>query len=149
MKVSTGFRNGILAAGGSVKTLLDGKVIRIYSGPVPTTADIEITGSNTLLVTITESGDGVTGLTFDTPAVSGVLSKNSAEVWQGTVATSGTATFFRMQTIADDGTTSTTAVRIQGTIGLVGEDMNISSTALVAAAIQSVDYFVIGAPSGT
>lgn len=146
MKLSTGFRNALLATG-SLKDTMDGKVIKIYNGVVPTSADAALSG-NTLLVTITESGDGVTGLTFDSPAVSGVISKASAESWQGTVDTSGTATFFRMETIADDGTLSTTAVRIQGDIALAGADMNISNTALVAAAVQTVDYFVIGAPAG-
>lgn len=146
MKLSTGFRNDLLDTG-SLKATLDGKVIKIYDGVVPASADAALSG-NTLLVTITESGDGVTGLTFEAAAVSGVIAKSSAESWQGTVATGGTATFFRMETIADDGTLSTTAVRIQGTIALAGADMNISNTTLVAAAVQTIDYFVIGVPSG-
>jgi hypothetical protein len=147
MKVSTGFRNGLLAAGGSVKTLLDGKVIKIFGGPVPASADADI-GAATLLVTITEGGDGSTGLTLEAAAVDGVIAKNSGEVWQGEVATGGTATFFRICTLADTNGTSTTAVRAQGTVALVGADMNISNPALVALAIQRVDYFVIGMPPG-
>ncbi|MNY26269.1 hypothetical protein D3C86_1601070 [compost metagenome] len=49
---------------------------------------------------------------------------------------------------ADDGTASTAAVRIQGTVGLAGADMNLSSVALVSGATQSLNFYSVAMPAG-
>lgn len=146
MKRSTGLRNYMLAAG-SLKAALDGKVIKIYGGAVPASADDAI-GSATLLATVTESNDGSTGLTLAAAATGGLITKNTSEVWEGDILVSGTATFFRMETLADAGASSTTAVRAQGTIGLADADMLFSDTALVSGNVRRITSFVVSIPAG-
>lgn len=143
-KVSTGARNKMLDTG-SLKTLLNLGSIKIYAGPVPADADAALDPANTLLCTVTNAS-GATGLTLGV-AAEGVLTKAEGEVWSGVNAASGTATFYRHVAAGDDGTLSTTQVRLQGAIGLAGAEMNLSSTALVAAATQTIDYYVVGLPT--
>lgn len=97
---------------GSLKSILDGSVIRIYSGPVPASADSGLAG-NTLLCEIT--ADGGAGLTFESASTGAELIKSLSETWQGTVVANGVATFFRMVKAADTGVLTTTEARVQGT----------------------------------
>lgn len=145
MKRSTGLRNYVLDTG-SMKSALDGKIITIYSGPIPASADDAI-GSAIPLVVISVDGAG-TGVTMAPSASGGQLSKNPSEVWQGTILNSGTASFFRMQTAADGGGASTTAVRVQGVCALDGGDMNLSTLALVAGNIREIKYFTVSITAG-
>ena len=58
------------------------------------------------------------------------------------VAADGTATFFRYQLPADDGTLSTTGVRIQGKAGLVSDpsaELGLSNIAIVNGAPLTID----------
>lgn len=145
MKISTGLRNAMLDTA-SLKGAMTGALIYIYGGTVPAAANDADTGA-TLLCTISTGGDGTTALALEAAAAAGVITKENDDTWSGTVDTSGTATFFRMKLPADDGSSSTTFKRIQGTIGLAGEDMNLSSTSLVAAATQTIDYFSVALPA--
>lgn len=142
-KVSTGLRNGMLSTN-SLSALMAGGFIKIYNGVEPASADAALAG-NTLLCTISVNDSG-TGLTFDA-AVDGVLPKAAAEVWEGTNAASGTATFYRFVLTGDTGALSTTEKRMQGSIGLAGADMNMTSVTLVAAAVQPINYFVVALPT--
>ncbi len=144
MKRSTGFRNAMLSAGAI--PALNGKVIKLYSGTVPASADEALSANAVLLATITVS-DGGTGLTFATPA-GGQVTKNTSEVWSGTVVANGVASFFRMEDPADSGAASGTAIRIQGTIGLDGADMNFGTTALVTGNLRQINVFVISVSAG-
>lgn len=145
MKRSTGFRNYLLATG-SAKAALDGKVIKVYSGTAPATAD-DALGAAVLLCTISVDGTG-TGVTMAATASGGQLTKNSSEVWKGTIGTSGTASFFRMETAADAGVLSTTAVRLQGNIALDGADLNFASIDLVAGNERQINYFTVSISAG-
>lgn len=145
MKISTGLRNAMLDAA-SLKGAMTGALIYIYGGTVPATADAADTGA-TLLCTISTGGDGTTALALEAAAASGVITKETDDTWSGTVDTSGTAAFFRMKMPADGGSSSTSEKRIQGTIALAGADMNLSSTSLVAAATQTIDYFSVALPA--
>lgn len=140
IKFSTGLRNGLLVTG-ALRTLLNGGSIKIYSGAVPASADAEIGAGNTLLVEIKTDVGG--GLTLESAAADGVVTKTLAEIWQGTAANTGTATFFRHVTASDTGASSTTQARIQGQVGVVGQDMNLSSVNLTAGAIQKIDYYSV------
>lgn len=142
MKLSTGLRNSILSTG-SLKAALAGGEIRVYSGSAPTTADDAVTG--TLLVTIKNGGAGIN---FDASAAGGILSKAPAETWSGVNAASGTAGYFRHVLSADAGTSSTTAVRIQGTVAIAGADLNISSTALTSGATQVIAGYSVTVAAG-
>lgn len=144
IKISTGLRNALLDTGSFRGTMNEG-FLNIYSGSAPATADAALGGA-TLLVTISDNG-GVDGLDFEASAAAGILMKSSAQTWKGTNAASGTATFYRFVTAADDGTESTTQARVQGTVGLIGSDLNLSSTSLTAAAEQTIDYFAVAIPA--
>ena len=143
IKMSTGLRNEMLS-GSSFKNTFDaGSEIRIYGGAIPSSADSSI-GAATLLCVVK---NGSSGITFDTAAINGILQKNPSETWQGTVlaaAGAGTnATFYRHVLTADDDTASATAPRYQGTVAVVGADMNLTSTLLVSGAVQGLDYHAV------
>jgi hypothetical protein len=126
---------------------LNGQVIKIYNFPtVPASADDAIPAGSTLLCIISVNDSG-TGVTFGAPA-GGQVSKNTSEVWSGTILASGTANGFRMEASADAGAASTTLSRIQGTIGLDGADMNFGTTSLVAGNLRNLNLFVISVSAG-
>jgi hypothetical protein len=143
LHASTGLRNALLVTG-SLKNQLDLGFIKIYSGTVPTDADQSL-GSAVLLCTITKNGDGSTGLTINTTATGGAVTKY-AETWSGTNATSGTASFWRFIKTGDDGTLSTTQVRLQGVAATSGAELVMTSTTLVGGATQNIDYFSVAIP---
>ena len=144
VKSSTGFRNHVLAVG-SVKDALDGSELKLYGGAVP--ADADAAESGALLATITVNNSG-TAVTFAATAESGVLAKNDTEIWSGLVTTGGTCTHYRLVSPTDSGNASSTEVRVQGSVGKIGADLNVSDNVLVGAAIQNIDYFVVALPAG-
>lgn len=109
-----------------IKAALDGGNMYYYAGTVPAEAGdaLDMVATHTELVKMTESGDGTTGLTFDTSA-GGTLVKAAAETWSGLIDFDGfiagpgtaTPTFFRFCPAGDDGRSLVTTPRIQGTIG--------------------------------
>ncbi len=145
LKVSTGMRNKLLDTG-SLKSVLNLSFIKIYSGPVPATADAALDGSCVLLCTVSNNSTG-TGLTMATSAASGAIAKNGSEVWSGTNAATGVASFYRHVAAGDTGVTSTTEARLQGECGLSGAEMNMTSTTLTSAATHTIDYYVVSAPT--
>lgn len=124
---------------GSLKSILDGCVIRFYSGPIPSGPDSALAG-NDLLCEITAGGDP---LTFETGSTTPTLTKNLSEIWQGNAVKSGYATFFRMVKQSDTGTNSTSEVRIQGTVGGPADDLTISNPTFVNGSPQRIEYFAI------
>lgn len=124
---------------GSLKSILDGGVIRLYSGPVPGSADSGLTG-NTLLCEITAGGNG---LTFEPVANGATLTKSLSEVWQGDNVANGVASFFRYVMPSDSGSQTQGEVRIQGTVGGPADDLTISNASLVQGAPQRLEYFAI------
>ncbi len=78
--------------------------------------------------------NSVNGLNWDM-ASAGVISKVASETWSGNAVATGTASFFRIRGNGDTGTgASTTAIRIDGSIGTSGADMNVGSLAVTAGA---------------
>lgn len=142
IKLSTGMRNALLD-GDSLKGTLALGFLKIYAGSEPTSADDALTGT-TLLCTISVNSGG-TGLSLGT-AASGAIQK-AAEVWSGTNAATGTASFYRFVTPSDTGVSSTTEERIQGSIGLAGADLNLTSVSLTSGLTQEIDYFAIALPA--
>jgi len=140
---STALKNDCLTSG-SLKSLLDGGFLRIYSGTVPATADAVATGAAELLK-FTESDDGTTGLTFATPAVGGVISKNASEVWKGTAGATGTATFWRFTVGSDDGLGAAggSDYRLQGTVGTsIADSLVLPSTSMTSGVtVHQLDAF--------
>lgn len=71
--------------------------------------------------------DCVNGLRWDV-AAGGVISKLTADTWSGNGLATGTAGWFRIRQSSEAGTTSsTTAPRIDGSIGTSGADLNLGS----------------------
>ena len=136
VKSSTGLRSYLMDTG-SFKDAMSGGSIRLFAGPAPVDADAAETG--TLLCVITNNGTA-TGITFAPSATAGVLPKASGETWLGTNLASGTVTHYRLVAPGDTGTASITEARQQGTVGLIGADMNISNVLLTSGAPQSIDY---------
>jgi len=58
------------------------------------------------------------------------------------VLVSGQASFFRMLKPADAGGVSTSAVRLQGSVGLIGADLNFSSVNLISGDARRINNFV-------
>jgi hypothetical protein len=142
-KFSTGLRTKMLDAN-PFKTVMALGLLKIYAGTVPADADASI-GSATLLSTISVGSSG-TGLSMAASAAAGVIAK-AAETWSGVNAATGTASFYRHVAAGDDGTLSTTQDRIQGTVATVGADLNLSSTALVSGATQTIDSYSVALPT--
>lgn len=151
-KFSTGLRNELLKTG-SLKTLLDGGWLHIYSGSVPADADA---APGTLLATMySDGGTSQAGLTFDAPATGPTMYKAEAETWNNSVeenVASGLATHFVFVESGsgnEDGTSigaSTTQVRILGTVGGPGSDLVLSDADLTVDQVQAVNSFFIHIP---
>ncbi len=145
LKASTGLRNAMLVTG-SLRATMSLGFIKIYAGAVPADADASI-GAATLLCTISNNSSG-TGLTLESAvAAAGVAEKTIAEVWSGVNGNTGTATFFRYVAPGDDGTLSTSQPRLQGSVGVSGAELNLSSVSLTSAATQTIDFFNIAQPT--
>ncbi len=132
LKLSNGLRNFLLSGGSFKEALDDGKII-LYTGAAPGIANDAATG--TKIVEVTNGGSGIT---LDA-ASGGTISKTPSESWSGTNIASGTVGYWRWVASDDDGTLSTDAIRLQGTCGLAGADMNMSSVNLVSGAPQIID----------
>jgi len=127
-----------------VQAILRGCKIAIYSGTQPADADSVETG--TLLVTISLDG-GATGLSWD-DAAAGVLSKAAAETWQGTAVATGTAGWFRCYQSGDDPSAAETVLaRFDGSVSTSGAQLNMSSTAIVVDAVQTISAFTYTQPA--
>lgn len=144
LKASTGLRNGLLTTG-SLASLLNGGLIRIYTGAVPATADAAVSDAD-LLCTISLDGAGG-GISLAGTASAGIIAKSTAESWSGTNAATGTATFFRHVAAGDTGDESITAPRLQGQVATAGAELNLSSTNLISGAVQTIDYYSIALPT--
>lgn len=140
IKTSTGTRISMLAGPG-IKPTFDGEgVFRIYAGLEPVGADDSL-GSATLLCEIKK--DGTTNVTLDSTTTPGILMKPAADTWTGNNVATGTASFYRFVKSADAGGASTSAERVQGTVGLVGADLNIDSVSLVSGQPTPIRYYVM------
>ena len=143
-KFSTGLRTGMLQDT-SFKAALDGGHLRIFSGPVPATADDPETGE--LLMELTVGGDGGTGLSFGI-AAAGAISKSDAEVWMtSSINETGTISHFRFVSSSDTGELSSTEPRVQGSAGLVGTDMTLTNLSVTAGLPWTLNFFTVGLPT--
>ena len=141
---------GAGAGGGSLDELLRNGVIDIYSGAQPTTADAAETGTKLCRITLSSGaftpGTATNGLNLGT-AASGVVSKETAEVWSGVGLAAGTAGWFRYY--ANDVTTgaSTSAVRFDGVCGVGTGELRLSSLTVAVGATITVDSGSITQPA--
>ncbi|MCP3670954.1 MAG: hypothetical protein GY814_11090, partial [Gammaproteobacteria bacterium] len=127
-----------------VQEVLKGSKIALYSGTQPADADSDAYG--TLLVTISESG-GDDCLTWE-DSVDGVLSKATAETWQGTAVATGTDTWFRCYQSGDDPAAAETVLaRFDGSVSTLGAQLNMSSTDVVLGVVQTILTFTYTQPA--
>ena len=136
-KFSTGFRNALLD-GTDVTNMFDGGELHIFSGTQPVDADTT-EGAGTLLAAVVLPVSGA----FAASAASGALAK--AGTWEDTSANAGgTAAWFRLYADETQVGASTTAIRIDGTLGVGASfDLDISSVTIVSADPVVVDNFTI------
>ena len=143
--ISTGMANHLMT-GGSLKAGVDGKVIKIYAGPVPASADAAIDPAlHTLLCELSNGGDG-TGVSMAGDPVNGIIGKAGAEIWKGTIAESGVASFFRFVATDDDGAESDQALRLQGSVGVLNADFLVGDAVFAAGDEQRCDSCNMGIP---
>jgi hypothetical protein len=102
-----------------------------------TTSDVNV-GTETAGVT------SVNGLTFGT-STSGVLVKYG--IWSGVAVATGTGGWFRLVgPITDGGSSSTTAIRLDGSVGTSGADLNLATTSLTSGNTYTIDTFTFTLP---
>lgn len=139
---STGLRAAMLVGPGA-KGALDGGAFHIYGGAAPASADDGL-GNATLLCVVNNMGSGIT---LDSSAT-GVLTNPPAETWAGDNIGSGVATFFRLVAPGDGGSASVSAPRIQGSVGVIGADLNLDTVALVAGLPTEIRSYTIAVLGG-
>lgn len=138
------------ARGGSFSDLFRHGVMRIYSGTQPATADAAETG--TLLCTISQSsatfvaGTFANGLRLGAVA-SGVLAKETGDVWSGVGVAAGTAGWFRFYDNSMTTGESTSAIRFDGAVATSGTQCNMANTAVVVGGTSTVDTVALGLPA--
>lgn len=157
LTLSTGLRNALLDTsangGGGWSELFANCTIKLYNGTMPADADTT-EGAAVEIVQITESGltftpgSATNGLNFGQVAA-GIAYQAAAEAWEGEVGVSGTPTWFRIydnDMVTGD---STTEIRADGTIGLLGsgEDMEIDSTIFNATKLVSITSVALTLPA--
>jgi len=144
-QLSTGLRDAIMTVA-PFKTALANCILNFYAGSLPASADAVLPVDAVLLCTISDAGAGG-ALNWEATSASGILAKSSSQVWSGANVATGTAAWWSIQLPSDDGSASTTGVRMQGRLAVIGADINLSSVDLVEGAIQTLDYFVVAIPA--
>lgn len=150
--VSTGYAAQVALGSTSFAEAFRDGVIDIYSGPQPGTADAPPSG--TLLAQITAEG-----LPWSPGSPQGGLRwaadgryviKEQGVPWVLRGADTGTAGWFRLRTNApDDNEMSTTAVRLDGSVGLVdgpGAELWLATTAITPDTAILIQNFWIAVP---
>lgn len=137
--VSTGFKAGILGPQ-SFEQLMDGGIIRLYSGTQPDSADDAVPGGSVELGTISAPG----GLQFT--RTGGTVLKAAFQAWLLEGAAPGTLGWFRLYASPlDDGSATLSAVRIDGTISPSGE-MRLPAYTVTSETTRIVDNFAFSLP---
>ena len=91
----------------------------------------------------------VNGLNWGDSAA-GVLVKHPDEIWSGVAAASGTAGWFRFEaSVTDAGglDSSEAIIRLDGAVATSGSDLNMTPTAIVIGATQTVSSAAITLPT--
>lgn len=139
IKISTGAWAAWLCTG-SLQDIFADAVLEIFTGPQPATADAVETGDKTAIVTVDglafTPGVATNGLNFD-DTTDATLYQIGTDDWEGDYLVAGTMGWFRLY--ANDRTTgaSTTAIRIDGTVGTSRSDaIVVTTTATVGGSVK-------------
>ena len=148
IRLSDGLRNAMLdgGTGGGIKGALDGCFCAFFTGAQPASANDPMTG--TLLGVLSVNGDGVTGLTWDA-ADAGSIAKAASESWRVEWDAVGVAGCFRFYMTGDTLTGSDPdAIRLDGSCGTSGADMNLTNLQTAVGRVDTCDGFAVTMPSG-
>ena len=150
VQLSTGLRNGMLNATGMLTAFANG-VMYVYSGPQPLNADAAVQGTLLIKITLASGaftfGTATNGINFDAPS-SGVVAKAAAETWSGIGLANGIAGWFRLMGNPTDALGSSTSLpRMDGSVGTVGADLNLSSVNVVTSAPTTIDVWQFTLPA--
>lgn len=108
--------------------------------------------ATTITKTDTNLTGGVTavnGLRWGASAA-GILSKDTTQVWSGVAGVAATAGWFRFEAAVLDGLgvdATESVLRLDGSIGISGAELNMGSPALVVGVTQRVDTFTLTLPT--
>jgi len=120
-------------------------------GTLPNTWVVASTAT-TITKTDTNMSGGVNsanGLLFGDSAA-GALVKKVGQTWSGVGAANGTAGWFRFEgAVADAGSADSSEVfhRLDGSVATSGANLNLSSTAIVISATQTISTFTLTEPA--
>jgi len=93
--------------------------------------------------------NSVNGLSFGDGAA-GTLVKAPTETWSGVAVAPGTAGWFRLVSgVVDAGAADATQtlIRLDGSIGTSGQNLNLSTTSIVSGATQTINTFSVTEPA--
>lgn len=122
-----------LALNAALVTPLDSGIINIYTGTQPATPDTAVT-TQTLLVTLTLNATAFGSASAGTSTAGTIVA--------GTAGAAGTATWFRAFK------TDTTTAVLDGSVGVSGCDLNITSTAIGSGDTVSATSWTVSMPTG-
>lgn len=156
LRLSTAMRNALLETGSFIDTInntaaatdTSGSKLIIFRGSVPASADDAVPSTDVLVVI--ENHVGSTNYNLNFGAASGGVIAKDADTWSGTIATAGTATFFRMITAADNGYAADSGhiyPRLQGEISADGTAVGTLSNTSLTSGTQIIEYFYLSLPT--
>ena len=118
-------------------------------GVLATTGAGGITSTDTDVGNVVAGVTQVNGLQFES-ASAGSITKLASQTWSGVIAATGTAGWFRLKgPVADADATDASEVvlRLDGSVAVSGGDLNLTSTALVLSATETVTTFTPTEPA--
>jgi hypothetical protein len=121
----------------------------LVNGLVVASTVTTITKTDTNIGSLTAGVNSVNGLTFGDSAA-GTIVKNPLEVWSGTAVGAGTAGWFRFQGAVVDAGAADAAeqyIRVDGNVATSGANLNMSNTAIVVSAPQTLTQFSLTYPA--
>lgn len=130
----------VIAAVGAVKALLNSGVLKVYTGTQPADANTAIT-TQVLLATLTFGSTAFGSATASGSGGSKVVNAVANTITSDTdAAATGTATWFRAYE-----TGGTTAV-LDGSVGVSGADVNLSTVNIIAGGTVELTGFTLSEP---
>lgn len=122
----------------------------LYNGLAVVANTTTITTTDVNMGTAVAGVNWVNGLEFEQDPTTGILEKLATQTWTGAGVADGTAGYFRLVgAVADGGAldSAETYLRLDGNIATSGANLNMSSTAVVTSAVQTISTFTITEPA--
>jgi hypothetical protein len=138
-----------VASGADITITAKSGMGTLPNGWVVASTTTTITKTDTNMGTTTAGVNSANGLTFGDSAA-GVIVKNPTETWSGTASGTGTAGWFRFvgpQVDAGAADASEVFHRVDGNIATSGANLNMSNTAIVTSAVQTLNTFSLTYPA--